>query len=178
MTRRTDRSEQGLDWSGVDRDRPIHEWDQCDDLGGLTICCALRMDGYKYVEENPFDHDAMEAHFRRTGSFDGLPIVERMVHFFMLQRFLHKWGGDYLSCRSLSWRMYRIHFLDLAERDVPAEYRFAEYYERWERHEKHRLPTVLPLIRWVHVHTDYADEDVLDESLQLPTTAQQETVDG
>jgi hypothetical protein len=120
----------------------------------ILITCALRFDGYKYKDATGIGSS--------DGFLSGLmelsePVVERLeLHsdpdrnhaaFFALQRFLYKWGGDYLSISSREHLAFRFLFLDLYKRDVPAEFRHQEYWERWQKRYEPRKEHYAGIIR-------------------------------
>ena len=135
------------------------------DEAPLLTGWALRFDGYKYTDEHPYpDDDGMDT-FRRTGDWSHMNDLEKLTAFFRLQRYLFKWGGEYLSQRSVTWRAFRQLFLDTADLPIPENYRMREWYEKWATDLAPRRDECVALVAEIHRRTNYADDDVLHESL-------------
>lgn len=120
----------------------------------ILIACALRLDGYKYQDEHNFDHQAAMDHFFQSGEWNISPL-EQLTVFFLLQRYLYKWGGEYLTKNSQEWRAFRSLFLATHAHDIPAEYRYPEYYASWEREYLPHLAAYVAQIQSIHDSTKY-----------------------
>ncbi|MFM2296609.1 MAG: hypothetical protein RL117_316 [Verrucomicrobiota bacterium] len=107
----------------------------------VTECqnvCALRFDGYQYLES--FNQDLPE---EKRIDFDHLtdPVIEKFeLHeeqnhnfaaFFALQRYLFKWGGDRLTKYSEKHMAFDFLFLALYRSDPPKEFLDQNYAEQW-----------------------------------------------
>ena len=139
-------------------DHPLSE-------SSVLTAWALRFDGYKYVDEHAYpDDDGMDT-FKRTGDWSHLNDGEKLTAFFRLQRYLCKWGGEYLSQRSVTWRAFRQLFLDTADLPIPDAYRMRDWYEDWATDFAPRRDECVALVAEIHRRTDYAEDDVLHESL-------------
>jgi len=122
--------------------------------GGVLTICALRFDVSKYqLDKGLLDQD---------GTYSGLgPLVTSVLDtfqlhsdpldnfavFFVLQRYLYKWGGDMLPLSSREHLVFRFLFLDLYRRQVPPRYRFEEYCRQWEQEFVPRLEYYAAIIR-------------------------------
>ena len=124
------------------------------DEDDILTTCALRFRGYDYQEAYPFDQERALEHFVRTGEWDLVPL-EQLTAFFMLQRYLFKWGGEQLARDSQEWRAFRSLFLTTYAYEIPAEYRHPDYDEPWEREYRPHLVTCVKQVRRTHDATDY-----------------------
>src|SRR5258705_11640185 len=108
----------------------------------ILICCALRFDGYAYVE-------AAGLTFPETTNRvvdDGIwpeSREERLTVFFGLQRYLYKWGAEYEPRNGKCWRSFRTLFLDLHDAEIPERFRRAEYADEWDRMDPDRAVAVV-----------------------------------
>ena len=66
-------------------------------------------------------------------------IPEQMTVFFMLQRYLFKWGGEYEPKDGRYWQLFRALFLVVYEQTPPERYQLAAYMAQWEREYLGRL---------------------------------------
>jgi hypothetical protein len=73
--------------------------------------------------------------------------LRNMAVFFLLQRYLYKWGGEQLSFRSREHVLFRLIFLGLYREDVPKRYRKQEYWEIWQRHYLTKIEEHAAIIR-------------------------------
>ena len=102
--------------------------------------CALRFQGYEYEEAAGIAVDGVTG-----GGLSRLidPVVETLnlhtVHegnfaaFFGLQRYLFKWGGEYLAKDSKEHIAFDFLFLHLYRLNVPARFSNEEYVSQWNR---------------------------------------------
>lgn len=119
---------------------------------------ALRINGYRYRDETDLDTDGILDVFYRTGSFGTATPPDKLACFFLLQRFLCKWGGERLSKNSPEWKAYRQLFLDTARVEVPCEFRPREpCATRWEHRIHPRLDDCIAIVAAEHKKTEYAE---------------------
>lgn len=106
----------------------------------LTVC-ALRFDGYAYQSFRNRDPRAnwefpdLVDRIEKTREFPE-DDMESLAAFFALQRYLGKWGGEYLTPHSNEHVVFRLLFLHLYRLDIPEEFRHREYYGTWENEFK------------------------------------------
>lgn len=103
-----------------------------DEVREAQSVCALRFDGYKYVDIVGIELNALTK-----------PIVQSLTlfeennrnfaAFFGLQRYLHKWGGEYLTKYADEHITYDFLFLHLYHYTVPDEYVHEKYCQQWEQ---------------------------------------------
>jgi hypothetical protein len=124
--------------------------------------CALRFDGYAYREATGFHENEALEDFLSTGQWN-ITTEEQLTAFFLLQRFLMKWGGEYLSERGKEWRAFRSLFLLTCEYEIPPKYRFNGEYEVWEKKYRPRHAECVQTIRHIHETTDYDDSVIFRE---------------
>jgi hypothetical protein len=103
----------------------------------ILMYCALRFDGYAY--------EAMRNHEGRRWSFPAVTEelentmlfpeddLECLAAFFAMQRYLGKWGGEYLTRVSREHILYRLLFLHCYRMDIPVGLRTHDWYPKWER---------------------------------------------
>jgi hypothetical protein len=98
-----------------------------------VTCCALRFDGYKLadVREAPDLLAQLTDQYLATLRLSEDPL-ENLAVFFALQRFLCKWGGDYLSKTAMEHRAYRLLFLHLYRTEIDPQWRIDEYWREWQ----------------------------------------------
>jgi hypothetical protein len=116
--------------------------------------CALRMDGYKFIEEMGFDVDEALDYFFRTGNWNAT-VDEQMAIFFIIQRAFRQ-PLEYEPKNGRYCRAYRELFLRLCGEDVPKKYRHAIYKEWQERYAPHVAEYVRRVGR-IHKTTRYND---------------------
>jgi ADP-ribose pyrophosphatase YjhB (NUDIX family) len=141
----------------------------------VLITSALRMDGYKFVETTRFDHIAAIREAEETGRFPEDPL-QRMAMFFMLQRYLYKWGGESLTKQSRIWWIFRQLYLDTCDTYVPSEFQYHDgdlYYSRWEREQLPSLRQCAEIVRLNHHHTAYFQKDEISPNLSNLTSSQE-----
>jgi hypothetical protein len=99
--------------------------------------CALRFDGYAY---HIFRNRDLRARWEFPDLVDRIEKtrefpeddLESLAAFFALQRFLGKWGGEYLTPHSNEHVVFRLLFLHVYRLEIPEEFRHREFYRVWE----------------------------------------------
>jgi hypothetical protein len=102
--------------------------------------CALRFDGYAYWEtryrdfghkdaSNPGEVSGMLAEGRCFFEND----LDNLLVFFLLQRYLGKWGGERLPENSNEFITFLLLFLHCYRLEIPERFRFEPYYTEWQR---------------------------------------------
>jgi len=126
----------------------------------VLSCAALRFDGYKYEQETGFDWDKACEVFFQTGELPKSK-MEQMALFYMLQRFLFKWGGEMLSHEDPHWKLFRTLFLSVCTAYAPPYYRvtFTDAYDRWPRDFFPRLKEYKAIVDLIHRNTHYHAPD-------------------
>ena len=116
--------------------------------------CALRFLGYEYEKAS-----GLEVPHSTGGGLSKLiePIVRSRVlyteqnanfaAFFGLQRFLHKWGGEYLTKYSDQHLAYDLLFLHLYRFETPPEFTNPDYTTRWQQEFMERAETIAAFVR-------------------------------
>jgi hypothetical protein len=101
--------------------------------------CALRFDGYKYWQERCRNFGVKSNNLTpltvklvATREFFTEPF-DNFAAFFALQRYLGKWGGEYLTEFSEAHIVFCQLFLHLYREEVPSEFRIEDYYAEWQR---------------------------------------------
>ena len=131
-----------------------------------AILCAwaLRFDGNKYREDTHFDEGALMKRFFANGTLDWAQPLECLAAFYLLQRWLFKWGGERLPRNHPDWRIFRELFLRTAKLDVPPAYRGdpatspPEWYEKWDRSYRRHREEHVEFVRAIHEATRYFSE--------------------
>lgn len=103
------------------------------------LTCALRFRGYDYEKSISDSHEQETTGHKLSKLIR--PIVESLVlnlsisdnfaAYFGLQRFLHKWGGEYLTKESKEHIAYDFLFLHLYSVEPPEEFCDAKYCSQW-----------------------------------------------
>jgi ADP-ribose pyrophosphatase YjhB (NUDIX family) len=124
----------------------------------ILTTAALRFDGYKYHEKTGFDHGLCINNCLLTQSLPDSH-TDRLCIFFMLQRFLMKWGGDMLPVTDPNWRLFRTLFLDLCNSYIPFDYRFIKTgsYIDWEMKYSARAQECKAIVQLIHQNTEYTE---------------------
>ncbi len=121
------------------------------DVADTIMVCALRFDGYKWLE----------AKLGRGAAHDFTPwtqpvietlevhstLEENFVAFFALQRWLHKWGGEMLPESAPDHTAYRFLFLHLHAVETPERFIHDEYQARWLQTNPKRVAHHASLVR-------------------------------
>lgn len=116
--------------------------------------CALRMDGYKFIEETGFDVDEALDYFFRTGSWN-ISQIEQMAIFFIIQRAFRQ-PLEYEPENGRYWRAFRELFLKICGEDIPEKYRHA-IYEEWQEKYAPHLAKYVKRVERIHKTIRYDD---------------------
>jgi hypothetical protein len=122
----------------------------------ILTACALRFNGWQYVEEQQFDHRQAIQSFFETATWQ-LSQHEQLAVFFLLQRGLAKWDLVYESERGKFWRAYRSLFLRVYQYEIPSEYEILDYVQRWQQNFIPHLEECVARIRQIHETIAYDD---------------------
>lgn len=133
------------------------------DESEIISACALRFDGYKYLEETGFDVDEALAYFFLTGGWNIRPI-EQLAVFFILQRAFRQ-NLEYEPENGRYWRAFRQLFLEVCEFNVSEHYRHPTCYRRWEEKFEPYLSESVKLIGKIHKNMLYDDSASLSNRL-------------
>jgi hypothetical protein len=121
------------------------------DIRSHMSFAAMRFDGYKYEHER----------LGKVGAGSGLSRLSHAVvstgelhsddadnfgAFFILQRFLCKWGGEQLGVDSPEWQAFAKLFLHLMDKECPREFVWAPWAEDYEQH-RHRNGEIAGILR-------------------------------
>jgi hypothetical protein len=136
-----------------------HKTDEDD----ILIYSALRMDGYRYRDEIKFDPEPIVEAYKRGGRYLDATELDLLATFFLLQRFLYKWGGDSLPKTSLEWKAFRQLFLDTCDVEVPEQYRAKEWEARWFYNIRPRIDSYRAMIEKTHSQTVYREDNSHDD---------------
>ena len=117
-----------------------------EDVTEAQTVCALRFLGYEYERS---------ADLVLSGLIE--PIVKsRVLHtdqnanfaaFFGLQRFLHKWGGEYLTKYADEHFAYDFLFLHLYRLETPPQFTHPDYAARWQHEFMERAESIAAFVR-------------------------------
>lgn len=135
----------------------------------ILIACALRFDGYYYREAYPFDEEGITRNFFATGVWEA-SLPQQMTLFFLMQRWLYKWGGEYESNVGRYWRAFRELFLNVYRHDIPDGCRTQdEYLDMWDTQYRPHLDAVEAYMRTLHTNLPYDDDTPLMTRLDNDT---------
>lgn len=114
--------------------------------------CALRFDGYAWLDAHPDRKEERSPVLPEDGLrnlvFD--PDVEvNFTAFFMLQRFLGKWGGEMLQPSDKHHTAYRFLFLHLHALPTPPRWAHGEYERTWQAIPPERVAAAASAVRRV-----------------------------
>jgi len=168
MTDQPDPSEDRDDRDDRDeQDRPFreHAFPVGDLEREVLDICALRVDGYRLMEDIIRERRDPSLGFPEFVA----PLVKtRVFHeddklnflvFFGLQRSLGKWEGVYDGPDSDRHIAFRLLFLHLYRMPVPRGYELDDYPRRWEAHFAHRAEEVAALIRRTFTRLEQTPKD-------------------
>ena len=133
----------------------------------ILTAWALRFDGYLYCESARWlDADRMRATNNIVESLH-LPFdpLKQLTVFFMLQRWLLKWGGETVCPRAPDWRAFRTLFLLTAGYEIPPRWRHGTWYAEWELDYQPHLADCIAIVAKSH-SLEY-DQPIMDPDLQL-----------
>ncbi|BAY14154.1 hypothetical protein [Calothrix sp. NIES-2098] len=100
--------------------------------------CALRFDGYKYLQRTGFDPSKAIDNYFSSQKWDLQPL-EKLTAFFLLQRALNKWDLVNEPRDGQFWKAFESLFNECKEMEIPEEYRQQEYCNKWEMYQRSRL---------------------------------------
>lgn len=117
----------------------------------MLACCAQRFDAPAFATDHPqFNQQkALDAHFRKGKWPDKLE--EKLAIFYFLQLC----ASD--TRDSPYWRAYRELFLELYQRDVPAQYMREEFVQQWRYEYGPMLSAYVGIVRETHKNTQYRE---------------------
>ena len=116
--------------------------------------CALRFDGYAFVAalqreggdaaqiDLPQLADAVSRDLRLHDNLN-----YNFAAFFALQRYLHKWGGEYLTKYADEHIAYDFLFLHLYQHEPPAPFRMEEYCQAWQKEFAAEVESIAAYVR-------------------------------
>ena len=123
------------------------------DITQALTTCALRFDGYAYVDamaRAQSDQPAIDLSHLVDSVVGSLRLHDNLndnfAAFFGLQRYLHKWGGEHLTKYSDEHIAYDFLFLDLY-RQTPVAYRHEEYCRAWDVRYAPRAEEIAAYVR-------------------------------
>lgn len=120
----------------------------------MITACALRFDGYRYLEQTSFDATAA---LGAAWVSDKYPAntLELMAMFFVLQRMVFKYGQGVRS-DGPEWRLLRELFLRVAREPVPPEYELeGPCQTAWRREYVPRLQETVAFMSAIHRRMRY-----------------------
>lgn len=120
----------------------------------ILIACALRFDGYKYVQDTGLQPKLVAEEFFRTGRWD-LSDADKLANFFLLQRALGKWDLVYEPPNGRWWRAFRTLFFEVVNLPIPERYRMPRYYDEWQEHYQPHIAECIERVRREHDLTEY-----------------------
>jgi hypothetical protein len=118
----------------------------------ILNACALRFDGYKYREATGWDFQTALKKAIETSQLPGSN-EEKLALFFMLQRWLMKWGGERERLNGATWKLFRSLFLELWSIPIPPEYSALHIDLGWPN--KFNLSESVRVIQTIHDTTKY-----------------------
>jgi len=126
----------------------------------LTLC-ALRFDGYRYLEDTGFDAEAAIDAYMETEMWDRCD-EEKLCVFFILQRCLCKWSLVYEPPNGRYWRVFRQMFFEVVELEVPEKYAEPNWMADWVEHYEWRRAKAISSVRRSHSAYKYDDNAPYD----------------
>jgi hypothetical protein len=102
-------------------------------IDDVLTTCALRFDGWAYFERCGDEQlfvtlsDRYLATLRMSSDKN-----ENLAVSFGLQRYLYKWGGDYLPESSREHQGFQFLFLHLYQAEIESDLRNEEYWGLWQ----------------------------------------------
>lgn len=123
----------------------------------VLTACALRFDGYKYLEHVLHGDKSVIQQCLDRGDVPENPLLQ-MAAFFHLQRYLMKWGGEHEPLHGRKWRLFRTLFLAVVNRPVPPEFQLPDRYAAWLHNYEPYREQCIQTVQHVHELTEYDDE--------------------
>ncbi len=129
----------------------------------ILTCAALRIDGYKILNETKITPERVrqliDAYGTPDAEVEATPL-EKQCAFFHLQRYLCKWGGEQLPFHHSNWCAYRRLFLETVAHAVPPE--FADPTYLWDEKYGPHLDYCMQTVRKIHEETVYLTPQKID----------------
>ena len=123
------------------------------DENEVLTTCALRFEGHDYWEIRCRSYKGgvrevseLVTPVLESGVFPEEPL-DLLCAFYMVQRFLGKWGGEYLTEYSNEHVIFRLLFLEAYRLEIPEAFRSDYYCERWDREYRPRQEELAAHIR-------------------------------
>ena len=131
--------------------------------------CALRFDGYLYLDETDFDTNQaiqdLASDVKSTRNE-----LQTLAVFFILQRSLCKWSLVYEPANGKYWRLFCEMFFEVVHIPIPSGYEDRERHAKWESLYTYRLDEA---IECVQKHYDSTEWD--DNAKYIPPRANRST---
>ena len=127
------------------------------DASDILNYCALRFDGYRFLEDTEFDAKTALDNYKKTEICD-YNDEEKLAIFFILQRSLCKWSLVYEPYHGHWWRLFRQLFFDVVEIPLPEKYRHEQWTDRWETDFLPRKQEIVEIVRKEHESINYDDD--------------------
>ena len=122
----------------------------------ILIDCALRFDGYLYLEETGFDTNQaiqdLASDVKNTWNE-----LETLAVFFILQRSLCKWSLVYEPSNGKYWRLFCEMFFEVVHIPIPSGYEDRERHAKWESLYSPRLDEVIKCVQKHYDSTQWDD---------------------
>jgi hypothetical protein len=130
--------------------------------------CALRFDGFKYLEETDLDTNLAVDELLEEIPCDW-DDLKKLGVFFSLQRALCKWALVYEPYNGKYWRIFHEMFFDVISIEIVEEYRMENRYLEWREQYGDRLEAVIECVRVSYKSTPWDDAAKPD----LPNVSEQ-----
>lgn len=122
--------------------------------------CALRFSGYLYQHRvHGESHSVLDGYLQ--DEIVPQDPLDQMLVFFLMQRYLMKWGGEHEPPNGKKWRLFREMFFRVVDRPVPLDYQMPEYYRDWLLNYEPCRDRAIQAVRKVHESTEYDDDALL-----------------
>jgi hypothetical protein len=118
--------------------------------------CALRFDGFKYLEETDLDTNLAIDELLEEIPCDW-DDLKKLGVFFSLQRALCKWALVYEPYNGKYWRIFHEMFFDIISIEIVEEYQLENRYLEWQEQYGSRLEAVIQCVRNNHKSTPWDD---------------------
>ena len=118
--------------------------------------CALRFDGFKYLEETDLDTNLAIDELLEEIPCDW-DDLKKLGVFFSLQRALCKWALVYEPYNGRYWRIFHEMFFDIISIEIIEEYQLENRYLEWQEQYGGRLEAVIECVRNNHKSVPWDD---------------------